>query len=103
MGLKRYNLPVIITENGTSEDSDSSYSRFLHLHIESVAKAISSGADVRGYLWWSLLDNFEWDKGYKHRFGLVKVDFNTFERKPKKFALEYKKICVDNAIEVNPL
>ena len=103
MGLRRYNLPVIITENGTSEDSDSSYSRFLHLHIESVAKAISSGADVRGYLWWSLLDNFEWDKGYKHRFGLVKVDFNTFERKPKKFALEYKKICVDNAIEVNPL
>ena len=103
MELKKYNLPVIITENGTSESDNNAYSYFLRSHIESVAKAITGGTDVKGYFWWSLLDNFEWDKGYKYKFGLVKVDFNTLERKPRKFALEYKDICTNNAIEMNLL
>jgi len=103
MKLKGYDIPVIITENGTSEDNNDAYTSFMHSHIKSVAKAIASGADVRGYFWWSLLDNFEWDKGYKHKFGLAKVDFNTFKREPRKFALEYKKICTDNVIEVDSL
>jgi len=103
MKLKKYNIPVIITENGTSESTDEAYYRFMYSHIESVAKAIVSGIDVKGYFWWSLLDNFEWDKGYKHKFGLVEVNFKTFERNPRKFALEYKKICTNNAIEVHSL
>ena len=103
MKLKKYNIPIIITENGTSEDNDNAYYNFMRSHIENMAKAVYSGADVKGYFWWSLLDNFEWDKGYKHRFGLAKVDFDTFERKPRKFALEYKKICIDNAVEVDSL
>ncbi len=98
--LKKYNLPIIITENGTVASLDEEYASFMISHIESVVKAINDGVDVRGYLWWSLLDNFEWDKGYSCRFGLVDVDFNNFSRKIKPFALKYRDICRNNCIDI---
>jgi len=55
---------------------------------------------VRGYLHWSLMDNFEWDKGFWPRFGLVEVNYKTLERKIRPSAFEYKKIIEDSAIEV---
>ncbi len=101
MKLKRYKVPVIITENGTSENNISAYHHFLRSHIDNLAKALNSGVNIRGYFWWSLLDNFEWDKGYKHKFGLVEVDFNNFSRVVRSFALEYKKICESNIVEID--
>ena len=67
---------------------------------ENIGKAINEGVNVRGYLHWSLMDNFEWDKGFWPRFGLVEVNYKSLERKIRPSALEYKKIIEDSAIEV---
>jgi len=98
--LKRYNLPIIITENGTAEREDFFYEDFLIGHLRSLAKAMKEGVDIRGYLWWSLMDNFEWDKGFGPRFGLAEVNYSTFERKLKPFAYTYGKICKENKIDI---
>jgi beta-glucosidase/6-phospho-beta-glucosidase/beta-galactosidase len=58
------------------------------------------GVDVRGYFYWSLLDNFEWDKGFWPRFGLVGVDYDDQERIVRKSALFYAEICKNNALEI---
>jgi beta-glucosidase len=84
--------PVYITENGCSVAdkpdasgvvNDQPRIRYLDGHIRAVADAITAGVDVRGYLTWSLLDNFEWAEGYNQRFGLIHVDFATQRRTPK--------------------
>ncbi|MFA5271929.1 MAG: family 1 glycosylhydrolase, partial [Candidatus Omnitrophota bacterium] len=64
----------------------------------SVARAISEGIDIKGYFWWSLIDNFEWDKGFGPRFGLIEVDYDNFKRKIKPFAYTYAKICKENRV-----
>ena len=64
--------------------------RYVQLHLEAVAKAISMGVPVFGYFLWSLLDNFEWAEGYNNRFGIVYVDFQTLKRYPKKSFYWYK-------------
>ncbi len=100
MRLKKYNLPVIITENGTPGLNNEQYHDFLSTHLNSAAKALNEGVDLRGYFWWSLLDNFEWDQGFAHKFGLVEVDFSNFTRKVRPFAGEYKKIIEQNSVEI---
>jgi beta-glucosidase len=86
---ERYKKPLVITENGTcitecvSKDGrvhDPQRVEFISDHLEQVDKAIAEGVPYIGYFYWSLLDNFEWHQGYKHRFGLVYVDFETGER-----------------------
>ena len=99
-GLKKFKLPIIITENGTAEERSSLYQDYLITHLQSLARAYRGGVDIRGYLWWSLLDNFEWDKGFGPRFGLVQVDYKTMARKVKPFAHTYAKICQENKIEI---
>ncbi|MGP3911162.1 GH1 family beta-glucosidase [Nonomuraea sp. 10N515B] len=91
-GLKtRYGAalpPILITENGCSNDDtstldDAARIAFLEGHIAAMRQAMAEGVDVRGYFVWSLLDNFEWAEGYHQRFGLVHVDFATQRRTPK--------------------
>jgi len=60
---------------------------------------LNTGVDIRGYFHWSLLDNFEWDKGLEARFGLVHVDFKTLKRTVKESAKLYARICETNSIE----
>lgn len=85
-------IPIVICENGTaradavSEDGsvdDRDRIAYLDGHIDAIADALSGGVDVRGYMVWSLLDNFEWARGYTKRFGLVRVDFETLARTMK--------------------
>lgn len=98
---KRYHpLPVIITENGTVDTEDGKYALYLKSHIQQIGRAIKDGVDIRGYFWWSLLDNFEWDKGFGPRFGLFFVDYRDFSRKKKQFVEVYSQICVHNRIEI---
>jgi beta-glucosidase len=99
--LKKYNKPIYITENGLADARDEKRAKFIKDHLRWVHKAIQEGVDVRGYFHWSLLDNFEWDKGFWPRFGLVEIDYKTMERKIRNSALEYKKICVENALDMN--
>lgn len=96
--LKKHNLPIYVTENGLADADDSRRIKFIAEHIYWVKKAIDCGADVRGYFYWSLLDNFEWDKGFWPRFGLIEIDYKTLERKPRKSFWEYKKIIEKNSL-----
>ncbi|OGF62730.1 hypothetical protein A3C77_02640 [Candidatus Giovannonibacteria bacterium RIFCSPHIGHO2_02_FULL_45_13] len=96
--LKKYNKPVYITENGVADARDVHREKFIKEHLIWVHKAISEGADVRGYFYWSLLDNFEWDKGFWPRFGLVEMDYQTMERKIKQSAMAYAKIAKENSL-----
>ena len=83
--------PVHITENGTSVADevvdgavdDRARIDFLDGHLRALRRAIDEGVDVRGYLTWTLMDNFEWAEGYHQRFGLVHVDHATQKRTPK--------------------
>src|SRR5262249_24124571 len=66
--------PIYVTENGVATLDDDARTKHLHAHLAEVAHAIHDGADVRGYFYWSLMDNFEWAEGYCRHFGLVEVD-----------------------------
>jgi beta-glucosidase len=101
--LQHYNLPIYITENGLADAFDDQRLEFIRDHLLWVHRAIEEGVDVRGYFYWSLLDNFEWDKGFWPRFGLVGVDYDDQERIVRKSALFYAKICQDNALETESI
>ncbi len=85
----RWSVPMIVTENGYAGDDDARRAVFIDIAIAGLADAIADGADVRGYFYWSLLDNFEWLFGYRQRFGVVDVDRATQVRtiKPSAAAL----------------
>jgi beta-glucosidase len=76
-------VPLLVTENGIATSDDEDRIRFTTDALRGLAAAIDDGADVRGYVHWSLLDNFEWMLGYRPTFGLVSVDRETFVRTPK--------------------
>jgi beta-glucosidase len=78
--------PILVTENGIGTEDDSRRIVFTQRALEGVLRCIADGIDVRGYIHWSLLDNFEWLEGYRPKFGLVEVDRATFARKPKPSA-----------------
>ena len=101
--LKRYKLPIYITENGLADATDEQREAFIREHLAWVHQAIKEGADVRGYFYWSLLDNFEWDKGFWPRFGLIAVDYATQKRTVRQSALKYAEICQTNTLEVKSL
>jgi len=101
--LKRYNKPIYITEHGIADAFDELRPQFITASLTALHRAIADGADVRGYLHWSLLDNFEWDKGYFLRFGLIAVDLETEVRTPRPSALLYAEICRNNALEIEDI
>ena len=76
-------VPLLVTENGIGTDDDSQRLDYVHQALEGVQRALADGIDVRGYTYWSLLDNFEWAYGYRPRFGLVSVDRESMARTPK--------------------
>ena len=82
----------MITENGTCEDDDQFRWQFIEDHLKQVEKAIQEQIPVVGYLYWSLLDNYEWHHGFKPRFGLLEVDYKTFKRSPRPSAYRLKEI-----------
>jgi len=78
----RYALPIYITENGIADAAGNSRGAFIQSHLEAVAQAAREGIPVRGYFYWSLLDNFEWSEGFRPRLGLYRVDYKTERRTP---------------------
>lgn len=104
---QRYgDIPLYITENGSAfydppaaidgRVEDPLRVDYLKRHLRAIHAAIAQGADVRGYMTWSLLDNLEWSLGYSKRFGIVHVDFATQERTPKDSARLYSRIIASN-------
>lgn len=90
--------PVIVTENGIADADDDQRAGFILEHLTQVHRALREGVDVRGYVHWSLLDNFEWTEGFRQRFGLAGVDFRTHARALRPSAHVYGKIARANAI-----
>ncbi len=98
--------PIFITENGCAYDypvedgvvNDTLRVTYMHEHLTALLEAIKEGVDVRGYMHWSLFDNFEWAEGYRQRFGMVHVDFDTQVRTPKQSALFYARVIADNGL-----
>jgi beta-glucosidase len=102
---ERYKLPVVVTENGISlsdwvsldgQVHDPQRIDFLARYLGQLRQAIADGADVRGYFQWSIMDNFEWAEGYKQRFGLVHVNYETQRRTPKDSAAWFRNFIAAN-------
>jgi beta-glucosidase len=96
-----------VTENGASfgdepdengRIADQRRLDYLHDHFQAAQRAIEAGVPLAGYFVWSLLDNFEWARGYLQRFGIVWVDYETLERTPKDSALWYKNVIARNGL-----
>ena len=107
---ERYKLPIYITENGmacndwVSTDGrvhDPQRIDYARRYLRELRRAAADGADVRGYFHWSIMDNFEWAEGYKQRFGLVHVDFQTQQRTPKDSAAWYAKVVASNGASLD--
>ncbi len=79
-------VPVYVTENGVATEDDTRRVEYIRRALGGVQKCLADGVDVRGYFHWSLLDNFEWNSGYRPKFGLVAVNRQTFERTVKPSA-----------------
>jgi beta-glucosidase len=102
---ERYQCPIVITENGLSNPDwvgldgrvrDPQRIDFLTRYLRELARAIEAGVDVRGYFQWSIMDNFEWAEGYKHRFGLIHVDYRDQKRTLKDSARWYGEVIRSN-------
>ncbi len=91
-------IPIYITECGIATTNDDRRNRFLISYLQEVSRAIKAGVNVRGFFYWSLIDNFEWQRGFDPRFGLIEVDYLTFARHLRPSALVYTDIIQHNGI-----
>lgn len=97
--LARYGKPLYVSEAGVADHDDDIRADYIRRQVACVHYALLHGADVRGHMYWSLLDNYEWALGYEKRFGLIEIDYETLERTIRPSAYIYKEICEKNAIE----
>ena len=101
LDLKKYGVPVYITENGLADAKDEHRAWYIKEILKACAEAIEEGANLQGYFHWSLLDNYEWAEGFWPRFGLVEIDrTNNLQRKPRPSYYEYAKICENGTIDM---
>jgi beta-glucosidase len=98
--LKNYRLPIYITENGLADAQDKYRTDFIVNHLQWVHQAIREKIDIRGYFHWSLIDNYEWVMGFKPRFGLIAVDYNTQKRTIRPSARVFSRICHSNYLSL---
>ena len=106
----RYKLPIIVTENGmanadiVSSDGkvhDQQRIEYLRRYLSSLGKAIDDGIPVKGYMQWTILDNFEWRFGYRERFGLIYVDYKDGSRIVKESAKWYARVIETNGASLD--
>lgn len=107
-------VPLYVTENGAAYDDEAVFDNgetrvhdidrveYVRAHLAATLDAIEAGVDVRGYFYWSLLDNFEWAWGYEKRFGIVRVDYATQQRSVKDSGREYSRIISERAMDAVP-
>ncbi len=91
-------LPILVTENGVETSDDGIRPRYIAQHIHQMWRAVNFNWPIRGYFHWSLVDNFEWDLGWSHRFGLWAVDIETQKRTKRPSADLYSEICKENGL-----
>lgn len=96
--LKIYGLPLMITENGVCTEDEELRWSYICAHLEQTYRAMREGANVLGYIYWSLIDNFEWAQGFSPRFGLVHVDYRNQERTIRPSARKFAQVCTTGSI-----
>ncbi len=95
---KETGVPVIVTENGVGIENDARRVEYIQRALAGLKRCVDDGVDVRGYIHWSLLDNFEWIFGYVPKFGLIAVDHETQKRTAKPSAMMLGKIAKNNSL-----
>ncbi len=95
---RKFNLPIIITENGVEDSQGQLGPRYMIQHIHKVWRAVNFNWPVKGYFWWSLVDNFEWERGWTQRYGLWELDLETQARRKRPAADVFAEICLENGI-----
>jgi beta-glucosidase len=91
-------VPVLVTENGMATDDDDARIAYTCAALEGLARCVADGIDVRGYLHWTLLDNFEWTAGFSKTFGLIAVDREDFTRTVKPSARWLGQVARQNGL-----
>ena len=95
---RQFDVPLIITENGVEDAQDTLRPRYLIQHLHQVWRAVNQNYPVKGYFYWSQVDNFEWERGWTQRFGLWELDTETQARRKRPSADLYAEICKENGI-----
>ncbi len=95
---RRFGLPIYVTENGVEDPQDDLRRRYIALHLRQLWAAVNRNWQVKGYFHWTLVDNFEWDRGWTQRFGLWSLDPETQEREKRPSADFYAEICRTNSL-----
>ncbi len=90
--IRRLGVPIYVTENGIADAKDDRRADWIRRYLFAMARAIEEGVDVRGYFYWSLLDNFEWIEGFDQKFGLYEIDFETQTRRLREGAEVFREI-----------
>ncbi|MFB0561083.1 MAG: glycoside hydrolase family 1 protein [Candidatus Lokiarchaeia archaeon] len=98
VSVKKFKKPVYVTENGIAARNDEQRCRFILQHLYQLHRAINDGLDIRGYMYWTLIDDFEFDYGYTAKFGLVEANLDTLERIPRPSAYLYRDIIKGNRV-----
>lgn len=93
-----YKLPIYITENGIDDSKDVTRPSYLIKHLVKLWRAINFNFPIKGYFHWSLVDNFEWERGWSQRFGLWDLDINSQARKKRRSADLYAEVCHENSL-----
>ncbi len=88
--------PIYITENGIADDSDTKRAKFIEDHLLVLNRAVADGMNIKGYFYWSLMDNFEWAHGFEKRFGLYHVDYGTQKRTLREGSRKYLEIIQES-------
>jgi len=98
--FSHYGVPLFVTENGVATDDEALRWDFIMQHLKALAEALRNGIKVIGYLYWTLMDNYEWAMGTDAHFGLAAVDLTTQERRPRPCVDDFKRICRENRLDV---
>ena len=96
--MLKYNLPILITENGVEDPDDRLRPRYLLQHLHQVWRGVNFNWPIKGYFHWTLVDNFEWERGWTQRFGLWELNVETQARRKRPSADLYTEICRENGI-----
>lgn len=99
--LAQYEKPLFVSEAGLADKEDRLRGDYITTQVAAVARALNEGVDVRGHMYWSLIDNYEWALGTQKCFGLVEIDYKTLERKIRPSAYVYRDIIKANVIDID--
>jgi len=100
--VERFGKPIIIMEAGIADERDRDRASYIRKQVEGIERALREGVDVRGHMYWSLLDNYEWDDGFGMRFGLVEINYDTLERTIRPSAYVYRDLIRQYQGEAHP-